>query len=70
MYAALRLSLHYSHSSAGCPEWSERVDYEHGYLRFTALNSTALAYEYVASINRTVIDRMLIVQDLAAEWVH
>ena len=49
-----------------CPEWSERVTYEHGYLRFLAVNSTALFYEYVASVNNTVIDRMLILQDLAA----
>jgi len=56
--------------SAGidCPEWSESVVYEHGYLRFTALNATALQYEYVASVNGTVIDRMLILQDLSGAW--
>jgi hypothetical protein len=49
-----------------CPAWSEAVVYEHGYLRFTALNATALRYDYVASVNGSVIDSMVILQDLAA----
>ena len=51
-----------------CPAWSESVVYEHGYLRFTALNASALQGEYVASRNGTVIDTFMILQDLAA-WV-
>jgi hypothetical protein len=51
-----------------CPEWSESVIYEHGYLRFVALNASALRYDYVASINGSVIDSVLILQDLTAEW--
>ena len=44
------------------PSWSEFVAYEHGYLRFSALNATALAYEYVVSKSNQVIDRNLIIQ--------
>ena len=44
------------------PSWSEYVAYEHGYLRFSALNATALAYEYVVSKSNQVIDRNLIIQ--------
>jgi hypothetical protein len=49
-----------------CPAWSEAVAFEHGYLRLTALNSTALRYDYVASNNGTIIDSNLIIQDLTA----
>jgi hypothetical protein len=52
-----------------CPGWSERVVYEHGYLRLTALNASALYYEYVASINGSVIDRVLLLQDIEQPWV-
>jgi hypothetical protein len=51
-----------------CPAWSESVVFEHGYLRFTALNTSALLGEYVATVNGTVIDTFMILQDLAA-WV-
>jgi len=44
------------------------VIYEHGYLRFEALNATALRFDYVASVNGSVIDSVLIVQDLAGAW--
>ncbi len=81
VYDKPRATVHYVAGTAGaaysmndcvsggwtpCPAWSEKVAYEHGYLRFTALNSTALRYDYVASINGTVIDSMLILQDLSA----
>jgi len=53
---------------ADCPAWSERVVYEHGYLRLVALNATALRYDYVASGNGTVIDSMLLLQDIEQPW--
>ena len=41
----------------------------HGYLRFTALNASALRYDYVSSADGSVVDRMLILQDLQQPWV-
>ena len=57
-------------ASDGCatPEWSEETTYVHGYARFEAVNATALRFEYVASEDRSVVDRVLIVQDLAQPW--
>ena len=49
-----------------CPEWSELVAYAHGYARFVAVNSTALSWEYVDSVQYVVVDRVMLVQDLAA----
>ena len=71
-----RSTIHYVAGTAGAtyspndcttlkctnPSWSEFVAYEHGYLRFSALNATALAYEYVVSRSNQVIDRNLIIQ--------
>jgi hypothetical protein len=51
-----------------CPEWSEAVIFEHGYLRFEALNTTALRFDYIASVNGSVIDSVLILQDLSGAW--
>ena len=51
--------------SVSCPHSAPRVDYH----RFEVINATAMTYEYVASINRTVIDHAMIIQDLSAEWV-
>ena len=59
-------------ASEGCatPEWSENTTYVHGYLRFNVTNATHMYYEYVSSIDRTVVDRMLIIQDLTQPWVR
>ena len=53
-----------------CPEWSESVIYAHGYLRFTALNATALRFDYVDtdSDDGALIDSAVIIQDLAQAW--
>lgn len=82
LYAAPRATVHFVAGTAGasftkndcvstggpCPEWSERVVYEHGFLRLEAVNATALYFEYVATVNNTVLDRRLIVQDLDQPW--
>ena len=49
-----------------CPSWSEFVSFTHGYARFTALNSSALAFEYVNTTDVSIVDRVLILQDLAS----
>ena len=84
VYARPTATVHYVAGTAGaafstndcvsggwtpCPAWSERVVYEHGYLRFTAINSTALRYDYISSSSGDAIDSALIVQDLSAGWV-
>jgi hypothetical protein len=51
-----------------CPSWSELVAYTHGYLRFTALNSSALRYDYVDSDSADIVDSAIIIQDLAQAW--
>lgn len=48
-----------------CPQWSEFVSYTHGYARFTALNASALAFEYVNTTDGSIVDRVLILQDLS-----
>lgn len=53
-----------SASGLKCPEWSELTAYGHGYLRFTALNDSALVFEYLNTTSGNVIDRVLLVQDL------
>jgi acid phosphatase type 7 len=55
--------------SGPCPEWSERVLFEHGYLRLTALNASALKMEYVSGLNGTVLDRSLLLKaDASRPW--
>lgn len=64
---ALSCARCYSRRSTGgpCPEWSEFVSFTHGYARFTALNASALAFEYVNTTDGSIVDRVLILQDLA-----
>ena len=85
VYDRPRATVHYVAGTAGaaftpndcvsqgmpaCPEWSESVIYAHGYLRFTALNATALRFDYVDtdSDDGALIDSAVIIQDLAQAW--
>ena len=48
------------------PLWSEAEGYDHGYLRITAINSTALGWKYLSTANGTkagdvIIDEVMIV---------
>ena len=85
VYDKPRATVHYVAGTAGanftpndcvsrgmpeCPEWSESVVYAHGYLRFTALNASALRFDYVDSDSDdgAIIDSAVIIQDLAQAW--
>jgi hypothetical protein len=52
-----------------CPPWSESVAFAHGFLHFTALNESALMWEYKDSMDGSVVDTCVLIQDIVRPWV-